>query len=141
MVPKFRAWDKENEIYLYNVQYAYDTLSGFVKYDDGEYAEYGEDCFGNFLNNKRYVVEQYTGLKDVNGKEIYEGDIIQYFGANRRMKVKKEFGVVVFKTDKYGSKFTSVIQNAEHGFGGISPLNDLVVGDIHNNPELLKVNK
>lgn len=87
------------------------------------------------------VVEQFTGLKDANGNEIYEGDIIQYFGANRRMKVKKEFGVVVFKTDKYGSKFTSVIQNAEHGFGGISPLNDLVVGDIHNNPELLKANK
>jgi len=28
---KFRAWDKRREIYLYNVQDAYDTLSGFVK--------------------------------------------------------------------------------------------------------------
>lgn len=82
--------------------------------------------------------EQFTGLKDANGKEIYEGDIIQYFGANRRVKVKKEFGVVIFKADKYGSEFTSVIQNAEHGFGGISPLNDLVIGNVHEKLELLE---
>lgn len=41
---KFRAWDKGNEIYLYNVQDAYDTLSGNVTYDDGEDACYDEDC-------------------------------------------------------------------------------------------------
>lgn len=53
---KFRAWDKESEIYLYNVQDAYDTLSGFVKYDDGEDTHYDECYFGDFLNNKRYVI-------------------------------------------------------------------------------------
>lgn len=57
---KFRAWDKETECYLYGIQDAYDTLSGHVKYDDGENACYDEDCFGGFLDNDRYVVEQFT---------------------------------------------------------------------------------
>lgn len=84
------------------------------------------------------IFEQYTGIKDNNGKEIYEGDIIQYFGANKRVKVKKEFGIVVFKADRYGAEFTSIIQNKEHEFGGISPEQDIVIGNIHQNVDLLE---
>ncbi len=136
MVPKFRAWDKENEIYLYNVQYAYDTLSGFVKYDNGEYAEYGEDCFGSFLNNKRYVVEQYTGLKDVNGKEIYEGDIV-------RMQ-RPGFHEYACYEVKYFIQDVCIFQIVKVTDGSTlfeSPSNghDVeIIGNEHTNPELLE---
>ena len=48
---KFRAWDKVYECYLYDVQNAYDTLSGCVKDENGEDAGYDEECFAGFLDN------------------------------------------------------------------------------------------
>ena len=82
--------------------------------------------------------EQFTGLKDVYGNEIYEGDIIEFFGANKKIKVKKEFGIIVYKTDRYGAGFNSIIQNKERGYGGINIAQDIVVGNVHENPELLE---
>ncbi|WP_455387144.1 YopX family protein [Lactiplantibacillus pentosus] len=82
--------------------------------------------------------EQFTGLTDVNGKEIYEGDIIKFFGANKKIKVKNEFGIIVYKADRYGAGFNSIIQNKEHGYGGINIAQDIVVGNVHENPELLE---
>ncbi|WP_353726291.1 YopX family protein [Lactiplantibacillus plantarum] len=127
---KFRAWDKENEIYLYNVQYAYDKLGGFVKYDDGKDAEYDESCFGDFLDNKRYDIEQFTGLTDTSGKDIYEGDIVevtsQYWGTlGNRYEVKFKQGAFCVK---YGL------------LSEISP-SISVIGNVHENPELLEEDK
>ncbi|KAL3950673.1 YopX family protein [Lentilactobacillus hilgardii] len=90
------------------------------------------------MNSDAYIVEQFTGLKDVNGKEIYEGDIIKFFGANKKIKAKNEFGIIVYKADRYGAGFNSIIQNKEHGYGGINIAQDIVVGNVHENPELLE---
>ena len=124
---KFRAWDKENKIYLYNVQDAYDPLSGYVKYDDSEYVEYEECCFGDCLYDKRYDVEQFTGLKDINGKEIYEGDIIEEtiedFTQGYNYLVKNIW-------DPY------VWMEHSHIYYTVSKME--VKGNIHENPELLE---
>ncbi|VDG24214.1 YopX family protein [Lactiplantibacillus mudanjiangensis] len=136
---KFRAWDKENEIYFYNVQDAYDTLSGFVKYDDGEYAEYDESCFGDFLNNKRrYVVEQFTGLKDVNGEEIYVGDVVRILSINVITDVKymRDGTTPEFEIDR------RKVFDDENVLGEAAFEGDIeVIGNVHKNPELLEADK
>ena len=125
---KFRAWDKKNGIYLYDVQRAYNMMSGLVKYNDGEYAVYDEVCFGDFLNNKRrYDVEQFTGLTDVNGKEIYAGDIVEVTSKYWRML-----------GNGYEVKFKQGAFCVKYGLlSEISP-SVSVIGNVHENPELLE---
>lgn len=128
---KFRAWDKENGIYLYDVQRAYDMMSGLVKYNDGENAVYDEVCFGDFLNNKRrYDVEQFTGLTDVNGKEIYAGDAIEV--------ISQFWGML---GNRHDVKFKQGTFYVGHGLlSEISP-SISVIGNVHENPELLEESK
>lgn len=79
-----------------------------------------------------YVLMQYTGLKDKNGKEIYEGDIVKGSAYGKEIYT----GVVEF----YDASFVMRID----GNKGYYRLNKMtfqeleVVGNIYENPELLK---
>ncbi|RWY86315.1 YopX family protein [Pediococcus acidilactici] len=135
---KFRAWDNllNKMLVVYRISFdgPVDGVQVHCYLDDRgaegstEYAYDGDGL----------ILEQFTGLTDVNGKDIYEGDIIKFFGANKKIKAKNEFGIIVYKADRYGAGFNSIIQNKEHGYGGINIAQDIVVGNVHENPELLK---
>ena len=93
------------------------------------------------------VLEQYTGLKDREGKEIYEGDVIEHiipdccYGAG-----KKARGIVFGRPWAFGIEPINyhgdlTCMGDRMTYGGPDPIRSVVIGNIHENPELLKPNE
>ena len=126
MKPKFRAWTEEGKVMYYDAYpFKDDTL--LLSYDGIAFDEVPASDF---------ILMQSTGLKDKNGKEIYEGDIVKYeAGCNT---VTEE---VVYDKNFAGFGVRDADIDIIFTFLQLADVVDLisleVVGNIYQNPELL----
>lgn len=125
---KFRAWHRELEEWTnYSINNIDGNLVDFCNKEAG--------CWETDKEGKRFVLSQYTGLKDNNDREIYEGDIVKAISFARWIGVVKysdENQAFIFDDldKKYRGKSTVFINQFDDGFE--------ILGNIYENPELLK---
>jgi len=103
------------------------------------------DYSDRYLHDPENPVQQYTGMKDKYGKDIYEGDIIkEHHFEDWGDKIGYEYiGIVVYKVCSDGILFaeykTIPAKNQNTKFRGNAIQSDCeVIGNIFENPELLK---
>ncbi|MDK7928867.1 YopX family protein [Staphylococcus hominis] len=135
MIPKFRVWDKtENK--MWNVETIY-IEDEWVKVNDGSIYGITKDLV------RDYVLMQSTGLKDITGDEIYEGDIVKVLVHDIEPKIMKDkmyIGVVAYNQGTFDIKIS------KDTYLGIIPemyMLDIdcvfrILGNIYENPELLE---
>ena len=124
---KFRAWDKENKIMII------DDCSILVDSSDGAILNSRKDDYETEL-----VLMQYTGLKDKNGKEIYEGDIGLHntWRVEVRWNGKMCYYYVEFSKTQFGNNYRTRLYEC---YSTIKPykIDFEVIGNIYENPELI----
>jgi len=120
---KFRAW-----VEAYKIMEYIDDWYWFE--ENGVHNSNGSGHYCSFS------IMQYTGLKDKNGKEIYEGDIVRL--DNRDIGGSITVGEVMFNTDQTLSRLEWGLWT-KRGYHWTDFLGYLeVIGNIYENPELIK---
>lgn len=118
---KFRAWDKMENKYIYSDEFSEENSSQqYVLHNFFAYCY--DECDIDFF-------EEFTGLKDGNGKEIYEGDIVENRDGTWKVEFIENFGAFCMVYEDQIQRLDMCCRSNE------------VIGNIYENKELLEVKK
>lgn len=136
---KFRAWQKYHKKMVEVTSISFDDngeingVATFVENQAPQRISYRDDLLGRFFLKDEcgMVLElmQYTGLKDKNGVEIYDGNIVRCF--------RDGPSEVVFKKGCFGLETYTAIGNYYSTFDEVYGYCE-IIGNIYENPELLE---
>ena len=125
---KFRAWDIKRKEWI--------STCNMVM------SLHGKEFYWNFgyeplkdINRNEFILSQFTGLKDKNGKEIYEGDVV---------KIKDYYcnkGIFKFSQGGYGIR--EIDNNGIYSIENLKIRENIlleveIIGNIYENPELIR---
>lgn len=127
---KVRAWDDLQKVYM-KATYG------------GEEPRFDENGVYEIDVPSYWTLEQFTGLVDRNGIEIYEGDIVQLFGEDcEAPPCYRYVGAITWNPETLGYSVEGREIGGDPDDGGIPALRAsgyvvALLGNIHQNPELL----
>ena len=127
---KFRFWDKKEKEYF---------TCGDIDHKSGIFKTYPYRTYNWCFEYKNIIAEQCTGLKDKNGKLIYEGDICRIKGTYYDCDYKEYFEVdeneEVESLEKF---FGEAMLKGVYSALGCDTLQVEVIGNIHENADLIE---
>jgi len=130
---KFRSWNIEENI-MHDL--AFPSWNGSHEVWEDNKPQSKVQYLSNNGPEEQGILMQYTGLKDKNGVEIYEGDIVEgsYFEPNPLTEIKYT-GSIVFEDASFICKSEGLIDRyiGDRLFKGLE-----VIGNVHQNKELLQ---
>lgn len=132
---KFRAWDARDKKMRYD--YMDDGAELAVSFEGVPVSHYGADCC-EYYTHKDFILMEFTGLHDKNGKEIWEGDIVRLYpdGGWTDCEVRwiEEKAALALYVPKWG---TGSVGHPHLNLSKERPDFFEVIGNIYENPELL----
>lgn len=123
---KFRAWDEESKKMMDMQKLCSPIEIEMCSFLDYILTDTENSLFGDYKGKDNYILQQFTGLLDKNGKEIYEGDVVKTEG---------------FTLKVVWYELAACFRYLDNAHNLLSPLNyndPEIVGNIYENQELLK---